>query len=46
MTAFLVLVALCFFGPAILAKARRTDQAEYHLAHRPGTCPDNECGQR
>lgn len=35
MTAFLVLVALCFFGPAILAKARRDDREPYHLMHGP-----------
>lgn len=45
MTAFLTLVALCFFGPAILAKARRHDHAAYHLAHRPGTCPDGDCDE-
>jgi len=43
MTAFLALVVLCFFGPAILGKARRDDHADYHRAHRPGACPDGEC---
>lgn len=43
MTAFLVLAFLCFFGPALLAKARRDDHADYHRAHRPETCPDGDC---
>jgi hypothetical protein len=46
MTAFLVLVALCFFGPAFLAKARRDDRSAYHPIHRPGTCPDGACDQQ
>jgi len=39
MIAFLVLVALCFFGPRIFAQARREDA--YHLMHKPGSC--REC---
>ena len=35
MIPFLVLVALCVFGPKILAKARRADYTEYHLLHGP-----------
>lgn len=42
MTAFLVLVALCFFGPRILARARIADA---HLIHRPGECPDGICNE-
>ena len=38
MIAFLILVALCFFGPRIFAQARITD---LHLAHKPGAC--REC---